>query len=227
MRWKLLVCGLGITLSASLLTALGGQDTPEDGGPKGKLQRLQEKNERAVARRLQRNVETLRAMQGGWQLVELRPTLFEDAGREDVAYMIVAGDFMSIEIHLAYFEENGEELESFIQTGTYRLSFNEYGELLATLLIGSMDEDDEMTYPREPGVQVIYEAEVRHGILTLVSGDGTRFTLEKMAPGPLAERLYEDLSWLPSASDASAKRPGSTTDGHREEVAEEKQGDSR
>ena len=138
-----------------------------------------------------------------WQLMELRAPELPDAGRQDVGYMIVSSEFASIEVHIAYFDEGEEEVESFIQTGTYRLNFNIYGDLIAKLLIGSMDTGLGFTAPREPGTLSVYEARVVGDVLTLTTESGTRLTFERMAGGDLTLLLFEDTEWLPRAAEAA------------------------
>ncbi len=199
MTWKLLTTVLFAVLATMLPPASGVQDDRPEGG---RDQRTSS-DKSAAERRRARNIETLREMQGGWQLMELRAPELPDAGRQDVGYMIVSSEFASIEVHIAYFDEGEEEVESFIQTGTYRLNFNIYGDLIAKLLIGSMDTGLGFTAPREPGTLSVYEARVVGDVLTLTTESGTRLTFERMAGGDLTLLLFEDTEWLPRAAEAA------------------------
>lgn len=201
MTWKLLTAVLFAVLATTLPPAGGTQDRPPEGG----RDRRVTSDKSAAAKRLARNVETLRAMQGGWQLMELRSPELPDPGRQDVGYMIVSDEFASIEVHFAYFDESHEEVGSFIQTGIYRLNFNIYGDLVAKLLIGSMDVGPPLTLPREPGTISVYDARVTGNRVTLNTEDGTRLIFERMKAGSLTHRLYEDTEWLPRAAEASVE----------------------
>jgi len=206
MGWKLVAIALGGALTASLLFPQGSADRQRGQDPEQeKIERLKKEQADRDAHRLAGNVETLRRMQGGWQMVELRAPDLPDAGRDDAAFMLVSSEFLAIEIHTAYFDEAGEELESFFQTGIYRLNFNVYGDLTATVLIGSVDSGEGLTVPQIPGRISVYAVEVKEGSLILTAEDGTRFTFERMATGQLTLRVFEDTSWLPGAKKPEVK----------------------
>lgn len=210
MTWKLLTALFLAALAATLLSADGVQDrTPEIGGRDRRLA----SDKATAARRQAQDIDTLREMQGGWQLIELRVPDLPDLGRQDVGYMVVASEFASIEVHTARFDDDGEEQDSFIQTGIYRLNFDIYGQLLATLLIGSVDGGLELTVPREPGAVSAYEARVVGDVLTLATDDGARLTFERVASGRLTHLLYEDTEWLPRATEAAVSEVESSKAG--------------
>lgn len=206
MSWKLIAVALGAALTASLLFPPGvaGQER-DQGSEQEKIDRRKKEQADRDAHRLAGNVKTLRQMQGGWQMVELRAPDLPDAGRDDAAFMIVSSEFLAFELHTAYFGETGEEEESFIQTGTYRLNFNIYGNLIATLLIGSVDSGEGLTVPQPPGRISVYEVEVKHGSLILTAEDSTRFTFERVATGQLTLRVFEETAWLPGAKKPQTK----------------------
>jgi hypothetical protein len=165
------------------------------------LERLENKNEEQRAARRARNVDTLRAMQGGWQLIDYTSTIMPDPGRQDIAFVVVGGEFLTIEIHMGYFDENDTLRSRLHQTGSYRLNFNEESDLLAQLLIGTMDVGDGFTDFQIPGVVSIYEADVHGDVLTLISEDYSRFKFERIKTGALTELLYEEVDWLPGAQE--------------------------
>jgi len=211
--WKLITALFLAGLAATLLSAAAAQDgTPEIGGRDRRLA----SDKATAARRQAQDIDTLREMQGGWQLIELRVPDLPDLGRRDVGYMIVASEFASIEVHTAFFDDEGEEQDSLMQTGTYRLNFDIYGQLLATLLIGSVDGGPELTVPREPGEVSAYEARVVGDVLTLTTDDGKRLTFERVASGRLTNLLYEDTEWLPRATEAAASAVEAAKEGEDE-----------
>lgn len=200
MRWKLIAVALGAALAASLLFPPGvsGQEGGQN-SEQEKRDALRKKQADLDAHRLDGNIETLRQMQGGWLLSEFRSVDLPDAGRDDVAFMVVSSEFLAIEIHMAYFDGAGDVEESYIQTGIYRLNFNIYGDLTATLLIGSGDTPWGLTMPQPPGRISVFKVKVERETLTLSSEDGTRFTFHRMATGQMTLRVFEETDWLPKA----------------------------
>ena len=70
-------------------------------------ERLARGNEAKRRARLEKNVRTLRQMQGAWQLVEHSSSRLPDPGRQDLAFLLVTGEFFSVELHMGYFDEVG------------------------------------------------------------------------------------------------------------------------
>jgi hypothetical protein len=188
-----------------------------------KLERIEERQEELRQARRNGSIEQLRRMQGAWQLVELRSSVLVDAGRHDACLVTVAQEFLTIELHAAYFDDQGNEEWSFIQTGTYRLNFDRQGKLLATLLIGSMDDGEGLTLPREPGEVSVYEVRFDRDSLVLLSDDASRFTFDRIATGALTRLLYEDTEWLPGreplAAPVDASAPPRGAEGEAPEPA--------
>ncbi|HIG12194.1 MAG: hypothetical protein ABGY71_13605 [bacterium] len=203
MYWKSTLFALGLATGLWIQTG---------GDPSQAERQARERDREAAEERLSRNVETLRRMQGGWQLSELRSASVQDAGRQDVAFMVIAEEFMALEIHMGYFGLGGKEEESYLQSGTYRLNFNVFGDLVATLLIGTLDLGGGLTAPRRPGMVAIYEVEVREGRLTMTAEDSSRFIWTKLQTGPLTGRLFEELEWLQPA-ELEEKKAGPDSDG--------------
>lgn len=204
MYWKSTIFALGLAFGLAVPRAASPQGPSAEEPTQSDEQRAaRDKDARTEERRLKRNVQTLRDMQGGWLLSELRSTALQEAGRQDIAYLVVAGEFMSFEIHMGYFDPRGNEEESYLQSGIYRLNFNVYGDLIAKLLIGTLDLGFGTTSPRVPGMTSVYSVEVAEGRLVMTADDGTRFTWTKLKTGKLTQRLYEDLEWLATGGPAS------------------------
>jgi|GEM_PF-2468120 len=209
---------LGLLLAGALLglrsSATAGDAPAQDEGEaltaeerrQQQIERLAQKNEEQRLARRNRNVETLRRMQGTWQLVGFDSSQLREAGRQDVAFLMVAGEFMSIEIHMGYFEDGKGMLARMMQTGTYRLNFNADSELLAQTLIGSLDKGNGFAEFRLPGEVWKYDVDIRGSTLLMISEDSSRFTFERVRTGALTELVYEELDWLPGTARRAAQR---------------------
>ncbi len=188
--------------------------TPAEKRRKAQMERIASEQARARAERDARLVNILRGMQGGWQLVDFRSPQLVDPGRQQVGYMLVSDEFLSIEIHMAYFDSAMQEEDSYIQTGTYRLNFNPQEELTAMLLIGTRKSEEGYVIPTFPGGVTAYDVMFEKVALVLTLEDSTRLTFERMGTGPLTDLLYREVDWLPgaegrelrSAAEASAKK---------------------
>lgn len=186
----------------TLLTgALAAQDPPATKAQRraAQIERLKRLQEEAERKELAANVETLRQLQGTWQLMTFTAEDLPDEGRQTTGFMTVAGEFLSLEMHMGYFAVDGEEESSFIQTGTYRLTFNDHAQLQATLLIGSIDDGTGMTTVQVPGEVSTHDVEVNDDVLQFTAEDGARMTLERVGTSILTDMLYEEVEWLPGA----------------------------
>ena len=200
------LCGTLALAAAQAPARPTAQDPVEDGASRPtqaeRIKRRQEELAQAVRRGA---VEKLRRMQGAWQLIDYRSATLVDAGRQEVCYLTVAHEFLTIELHMGYFDEQGREEASYIQTGTYRLNFDPFGKLLATCLIGTIDDGTGLTKPREPGLVSVYEVSYVDGALVLYAEDTSRFTFERVATGALTRLLYEETDWLPGRTPSEAE----------------------
>jgi len=187
-----------------------GQDeedlTPAEKRRKAQMERIAGEQARARAERDARLVNLLRGMQGGWQLVDFRSPQLVDAGRQEVGYMLVSDEFLSIEIHMAYFDPAMQEGDSYIQTGTYRLNFNSQEELTAMLLIGTRKSEEGYVIPTFPGGVTTYDVLFDKGSLVLTLEDSTRLTFERLGTGALTELVYREVDWLPGAKGRELRR---------------------
>ncbi|MCB9914518.1 MAG: hypothetical protein H6828_05140 [Planctomycetes bacterium] len=198
MYWKSTVFALGLAAGLALARAQDA-DAPDDPAARRHAQ---------VEARLARNVDDLRRMQGAWILQDLRAVRLPEAGRDHAAYLLVQGEFMALELHMGYFDDEGKERESYLQSGIYRLNFNDEGKLLAKLLIGTLDLGVGQALPRQPGMTSVFELGLAGGALTMTSEESTRFTWARLGTGELTRRLYADLDWLrpPAPPDDAATR---------------------
>jgi len=84
-----------------------------------------------------RNLAMDKLLQGAWQLVEFESDDFDDYGRHDRGIVLFGPGFFSIEMHIAYESVDGLPSEIHFQSGTFRYRFDDEGQMLAKLSIGS------------------------------------------------------------------------------------------
>lgn len=194
----------GVFAGLNTTSSTFGQDDAEkpataDERRQEQIEKLAQANEKTRKERAARSVARLREMQGAWQLVEHSSSSLPNPGRRDLAYLLVSGEFFSIEMHMAYFDETDQMKGRLLQTGTYRLNFGSKGNLMAQIMIGSIDEGDGYSEFRVPGYVSVYDVDVTGGVLSLISEDASRFRFERVGSGVLTELLYEETDWLPGA----------------------------
>lgn len=209
MKPNWIAAALTAALCGTLAVAAGQeQDAQEPTAAERRQAQIERVKQRQaeLEQELYRNaVLKLRKLQGAWQLVEYRSATLVDAGRQDACYLTVAHEFLTIEVHMGYFDEQGKENGSYMQTGTYRLNFDKFGKLLATCLIGSVDDGSGLTKPQQPGLISVYEVSFIDDSLILFGEDTSRFTFERVATGVLTRMLYEETDWLPGRVPAESE----------------------
>jgi len=120
----------------------------------------------AMGRVPKEDVATLEKMQGGWRLASIHLPGWDRQYRQETAFLLVAQEFMSIEMHLGYFIEE-EMTEGYFQSATYRLRFDERGRMQAMTLIGAYsDEEEGLEYAR-PGETRSFRVSFREDELVL------------------------------------------------------------
>lgn len=126
----------------------------------------------------------LAKMQGCWQLTEYFSPMSETTGRQEVAFLTVSQEFASIEFHLGFFTESREStqlVESYFQTGTFRLSTDDRGLIVMTTLIGSAFDEYEQVVWEPPGIRRAFVAKVQGEQLVLTRQiDATRYVFERV-----------------------------------------------
>jgi len=201
MKLKWIAAALTAALCGTLAVAAAQDQDADEPTPaelrQAQVERIKQRQEELEQAMRRGAVQKLRRLQGAWQLVEYRSATLVDAGRQDACYLTVAQEFLTIEVHMGYFDEQGREEGSYMQTGTYRLNFDKFGKLLATCLIGSIDDGTGLTKPQQPGQVSVYEVSFVDESLILYGEDTSRFTFERVATGPLTKLLYEETDWLP------------------------------
>lgn len=163
------------------VAALGFAQDPEEESPLDPLP--------GVAKQ---NAALLDELQGAWRLVRFDDPFLETSNREEDAVLLVSDQFLSIELHVAYFDspQQDELLDSFFQSGTYRFRLDEEGDLQAEILIGSVTTHEGFLDFEAPGRTRPFEAEIIENQLHLTRLDrGTLFVFERIP----SRRMRRDL----------------------------------
>ena len=76
-------------------------------------------------------------MQGAWRLTAFESPFLEKEYRQDVGFMVVSGNYFSLEMHLGWTVANGAKLDhrDFI-SGTHRFEVDERGRMTTSTVIG-------------------------------------------------------------------------------------------
>lgn len=127
--------------------------------------------------------ETLAAMQGAWLLVDIDLPDAYVGERQEIAYMVVSQEFMTIEFHMAYYEdEQAITTETYFQSGTYRLSPDDRGFLHTSTLIGSVLDPEGRLVFEPPGTERYYRVETTKKTIKMRRfPDNARFEFERLA----------------------------------------------
>jgi hypothetical protein len=126
--------------------------------------------------------DVIELLQGGWVLRELEAPAFEKKLRQERAIMVVGGNFLSMEIHLAWdLRENDEWIDGYFQSGTSRLWMEPNGELMAKSMIGAATDEDYTLEFEAPGKERRYQVSFfGENEVTLRVQDGPMFRFVRM-----------------------------------------------
>ena len=144
------------------------------------------------------NAELMEGMQGAWQLLMLEIDDLDAQGRQEVATLLVVESFMSIELHLAYFNEENIQQDFLFQSGTYRIRWEDIGQMRTETVIGAdYNSDDNALRFENPGSERDRSAPVRS--VTSTSTCWCRWP-------PTSVSSSTTTAWSATTSDSSAMR---------------------
>ncbi len=163
-----------------------GQDEPRDKAPDDRdlypWSRITAKQDEALLERLQ----------GAWQLVDLQSPQIDKARRSDVGFLIVAGHYLSFELHVGWQQAGPSRRPPLgsLHAGTHRLHLGPGARLALTSLIGTMIDSRGKTRAEPPGTQRLFNVEVLDNRLTLDRLDGYILTFVRMAESRQERDFY-------------------------------------
>lgn len=145
-------------------------------------------------------------MQGAWKLVELRaPDLYAQA-RQDVGFCLIAGNCLSLELHLGWVRD-GERIEArTFQSGMHTFEINDEGQVKTSSLIGAYISRSSALEFEPPGATRTYGVALAANRLTLSRPDGQVLVFDRMLDAqqgrdffgrPLRERAKKAAEKVP------------------------------
>lgn len=138
-------------------------------------------------------------LQGAWQLVAIDDPELPVDGRSLHGMLLVSGQFLAIEIHVAWDDAEGNAIEDAFQTGFHEFAMDRYGTIQMLSLIGSfLDEEEELDW-EAPGTVREFRAVTDGAFLTLSRPDGSSLKFVRRRP-----RVGQSRDIFGRTSDGSA-----------------------
>ena len=155
------------------------------------------------------------AMQGVWHLTEYKTTKLPSEGRSEAGYCMVAGNFLSIEIHIGWISEDGVRYNrKDFQTGIHRFELDQTGRMETSTIIGCFQNQGYQLGFEPPGVKRTYRVEAVGDLMTLFNDDGSKLSFERLPETrpkrdvygrPIPEKKLGDSSKSKSAKGEASK----------------------
>jgi hypothetical protein len=124
--------------------------------------------------------KTTDEMQGTWRLVSMDAPKLVKANRYQTGYMLVAGSYFSLELHVNWNHPNGTLAGRLFQTCVCRFELDPQLKMTASGVLGSTMDDIGRVLFEQPGLRRQYDVEVLLNRLKLKRSDGTIFEFERM-----------------------------------------------
>jgi hypothetical protein len=121
------------------------------------------------------------AMQGVWHLTEYKTTKLPADGRSEAGYLMVAGNFLSIELHIGWMSEDGVRYNrKDFQTGMHRFEVDQTGRMETSTIIGCFQTLGYQLGFEPPGTKRTYRVEAIGDQMTLYNDDGSKLSFERL-----------------------------------------------
>jgi hypothetical protein len=136
-------------------------------------------------------------MQGAWRLTEFSTPLFEKKNRVDVGYLLVSGNYFSLEIHVGWMT-SGELLpQRSFASGTHRFEMDERCRMTSSSVIGAsipigrsmMDPPGTLAF-EAPGFKRMYDVVCLGNTMTFKRDDGAKMTFERLNDSLTRRDIY-------------------------------------
>jgi hypothetical protein len=125
------------------------------------------------------------SMQGAWSLYSMRSPGLQEGGRQMQGFLLVAGDYLALEFHLAWTSKQEGLTDEVFQSGIHRFTVDGLRITLRSLIGASNADDEEGLLSYDPmHTERIYFVAVEADLLTLSRGDGTRWVFSRLRGSP-------------------------------------------
>ena len=126
-------------------------------------------------------------MQGVWRMIELRSPDLPPAKHSEIAYCIVQGAHLSVEVHMDWLNDEGRIRRRSFESGFYHVEILEGPKIDMRSMISSfLDERDWLQF-RPPGFERRYKIEIANDRMVWSREDGQRSVWERL-PSTRAKR---------------------------------------
>lgn len=171
--------------STGQLQQQGGEEQQEE-GEAGDEEEGDPRDEGPVARDLfgraaRSSDDIYELLQGAWQLIALEDPQLDSQGRSVAGMMVVSGQFLAIELHVAWDSSDGIPLDDDFQTGIHEFVLDQSGKLTLISLIGSYLDDTLLLEWEQPGMVREFRMITDGAFLTLMRTDGSALKFVRRA----------------------------------------------
>lgn len=128
-------------------------------------------------------------MQGAWRLVEFSTPLFDKKDRQEVGYLLVSGNYMSLEMHIGWMSPDGVFDDKSFASGTHRFEMDERSRMTSASVIGAFIADGRLTF-EPPGRKRSYDVVCLGNTMTFKRDDNTKLTFERLNDSPAKRDFY-------------------------------------
>ncbi len=132
-------------------------------------------------------------LMGCWRLVDIEDAEFPADGRSQVGYLLIGQDFLALEMHVAWDDEQGEMVDNDFQSGIHEYRLESTGVLVTSALIGSFLEEYAPKSKldlewEDPGTLRKFQLNLAGNFLSLEREDGSRLSFSRQPARHAAER---------------------------------------
>lgn len=145
-------------------------------------------------------------VEGLWRMVERRDTKMPPGDRKDLAYCMIAGDYLSLELHMDYVGDRQLIEKRLFESGMYQYEILEANRIeMKSLISAFLDEQDVLRFRTSAYIRR-YRLDIDTDRMTWIRDDGQRTIFERVqSPGtPPRRDIYGRL--IPEKP--AAEKPG-------------------
>jgi len=171
-----------LCLGLALLSAPQGPSAPKPAVPELKSTSMQ---------------SLIDEMQGAWRLTEFSTPAFEKKDRLDVGYLLVSGNYFSLEIHVGWMAPGDLLDQRTFASGTHRFEMDERCRMTASSVIGasiplgrSMTDLPGSLVFEPPGRKRVYDVVCLGNTMTFKRDDGAKMTFERLSDSLSRRDIY-------------------------------------